>query len=1151
METSPPKRRKLSQSADATMLGSATLEAAASSAGMYRPSTFILETEELLKEVKVDSSKSLAGIEELLHQVKSGVEALQGHEPVPVSKFSLLSRSYASNEADPPVLPHQIHDAVRKFENKHGIAIPFPEPRPSQDSPYKLSLETPSTFNVVGSYVLKTMVKSQGDLAVDMIVEMPKSMFQEKDFLNLRYFYKRSYFLAHVAAAVRKALPDLEISFEYMHENPLAPILCVQKISVKEGTKKRESNGSTSRSTGGPKVRVIPCAPADLFPKNKLTSTSNCIRSSAADDKKETQPPTPFYNHTVKSDSLYFAYFKTLLQTKKSSPAFLDACILGRVWLHQRGFSGSLSRGGFGHFEWALLLTLLMQGGGGRKGEAALSSSLSSHQLFKATMQFLAKSDFTSCSNRPVILGKPSDDILVDGIREPGPVLYDATRQHNFAFKMSPWSASLLRKHAKWTLDLLNDSTVDQFSPTFIMKADIPLQVFDLVVRVPCPDSVKSAGSGTRGTTFEFANRVYKIINKALSERSQLVHVQIPEQPHWSISEPAARQKTGELLVGVIFNPAEMARTVDHGPSAEDKVEARKFRQFWGERSELRRFKDGTIQETLIWKQTTSFSVCEEIIAYILNLHLKIHHDELEFHGNGFTSLIHAKPTDSMAYSAAVQAFADLEREIRGLENLPLQVRQVAPAAAELRSASLKPPQLDSPRGSYRPMDIVIYFEASGKWPDNIAAIQRTKVAFLLKIGSMLESANSSITTHVGLEDAVHEHQNLAFLDIVYDEGAVFRLRVQSDLEESLLERQTRDKTLDQHVRAESSNHLATFRRQYTHLPMLNRTVSTLCTRFPALSSTIRLAKHWFNSHKLSNHILPEAVELMVLHAFLNPAPWQTPTSATTGLLRTLLLLSKWDWRNDPLVVDPSADMGSEERKAVATRLTAWRQTLDPAMNRTVLVIATPSDATGTAFTTVNGQPFPSRVAASRMTALARSACRLVREEGVGLEPRMLFVPSTAEYDILVRLDGSVVKKVASLKDGTASKSKFKNLDPSMAQGRVPLASDPVDTLLERLSDVYGSTLVFFYGGSQDVVIGGLWNPMLARRSFRVNLPCSFKPVAQSKSTGGNKPGDGEDMESSDDEGDDLVEVNRDAILSEIARIGGDLIESIEVKKRG
>ncbi|CAM9915213.1 unnamed protein product, partial [Choristocarpus tenellus] len=56
------------------------------------------------------------------------------------------------------------------------------------------------------------------------------------------------------------------------------------------------------------------------------------------------------------------------------------------------------------------------------------------------------------------------------------------------------------------------------------------------------------------------------------------------------------------LTVGLVIDGVLSGRVVDKGPPAEDTQGATKFRQFWGDKSELRRFKDGSIVEAVVWK---------------------------------------------------------------------------------------------------------------------------------------------------------------------------------------------------------------------------------------------------------------------------------------------------------------------------------------------------------------------------------------------------------------------------------------------------------------------------------------------------------------------------------------------------------------------
>lgn len=77
MTSSPAKRRK-------TGHGDGGLLDDAISAAVRQPTTFVLETAELLKESRFDYQKSLEGVDELLRRLKTSIEAIESHEPIPV-----------------------------------------------------------------------------------------------------------------------------------------------------------------------------------------------------------------------------------------------------------------------------------------------------------------------------------------------------------------------------------------------------------------------------------------------------------------------------------------------------------------------------------------------------------------------------------------------------------------------------------------------------------------------------------------------------------------------------------------------------------------------------------------------------------------------------------------------------------------------------------------------------------------------------------------------------------------------------------------------------------------------------------------------------------------------------------------------------------
>jgi len=73
------------------------------------------------------------------------------------------------------------------------------------------------------------MVKTNPVLSIDMVVVMPASIFQEKDYLNYRYFYKRAFYLACITAGIKEAMDgECSLFFEYLNGNSLHPILIAE-----------------------------------------------------------------------------------------------------------------------------------------------------------------------------------------------------------------------------------------------------------------------------------------------------------------------------------------------------------------------------------------------------------------------------------------------------------------------------------------------------------------------------------------------------------------------------------------------------------------------------------------------------------------------------------------------------------------------------------------------------------------------------------------------------------------------------------------------------------------------------------------------------------------------------------------------------------
>ncbi|KAI7069429.1 hypothetical protein KC352_g42713, partial [Hortaea werneckii] len=141
-------------------------------AGTFKSNMFKLQVDELLEQIKPRRAKREESAEQALHALKATIEK--------------TSQRPARG----------IDEAERELLMSSKVAVPFPDPRPAKDAKYKLEYAKPAHINVIGSFAMKTSSRTKDTLEVDMTVTIPQSLFQDKDYLNHRYFYKRSYYLA-------------------------------------------------------------------------------------------------------------------------------------------------------------------------------------------------------------------------------------------------------------------------------------------------------------------------------------------------------------------------------------------------------------------------------------------------------------------------------------------------------------------------------------------------------------------------------------------------------------------------------------------------------------------------------------------------------------------------------------------------------------------------------------------------------------------------------------------------------------------------------------------------------------------------------------------------------------------------------------------
>ncbi|QIX00581.1 hypothetical protein AMS68_006098 [Peltaster fructicola] len=1033
--------------------------------GTGKSSMLKAQITQLLQQLRPKHTAREVEAEEALHLIKTTIDVVPAQGP-----FTL--------------------DSARKVLMREKVAIPFPSPAPAEDSNLKFAYEKPSSINVVGSYPMKTANRARKFLYVDMVAQMPSSLFTEKDYLDFRYFHKRAFYLAVIASSLRVAHSnDLDIRFQSHHDDQLRPIVTIRP--------RRAVNSSDSgKPTRDWQINILPAVAADLFPSTKLLPTKNCMRKG-----KVESVATPSYNSSIRADMLVTAYLKLLHKTSTTCEAYKDACSLGSTWLRQRGFRATSRKGGIASFEWSALLALLLTSGG-PNGRAVLSERWDSMQLFKATLQFLATRDLVK---QPVIIG---DGTLLDSTSLELPIVWDAVRAHNIFHKLQIWSYKKLQIEAKLTLTMLGDQQFSGFEAAFITRKDVDLLNNDVVIEL----RIKEAP--TQGQ--DIYSKLYDTLRRGLGDRIKAIELTAERSKPWKLDAAHVDSNDNAIItIGLTVNADTVNRAVDHGPSVEDKVASAAFRTFWGDKSELRRFKDGSITEALIWDTGAGkAAVLEQVVRYVLQQHLYVTDDAaVTFSVDMETRLLGMRSSD--ASQAMAEAFKLLEQDIRSLEGFPLPIRQIVPAAMDRTSSkSTKDKHTLS-----MPRDVVLQFESSGRWPDDLAAIQRTKIAFLLKFSELLHDSGKPLSSRVGLENQEHDIRNQGCLDIVYESGAAFRIRIFHDREQTLLERQLKNKTLDAKTVELAASALAVCKRDYVKRPGHAQAIAQLCSRYPALKGTIRILERWLAQHVLANHFDVELIELFAARTFVQPWPWPHPSSVQTGFLRTIAWLARWDWRFEPLIVDMSStrDMKSATMASIRTRFEAWRK-LDPAFNRVTVFAASNVDVDGTTYSTDR----PSKVVVSRLNTLARAALEEIQTQGLKLDYRTLFTSSLTDFDFVLHLSPQGDRKTKA--------AAFKNIELAAASDIASVGYVPVSDLLEELQTAYGSAIFFFSGFPHRMAISGVWTPQTSERNWKVNLTYSTKPIV------------GTDMT--------LAQINKTAILAEIARLGGDMIERIEVMKR-
>ena len=395
------------------------------------------------------------------------------------------------------------------------------------------------------------------------------------------------------------------------------------------------------------------------------------------------------------------------------------------------------------------------------------------------------------------------------------------------------------------------------------------------------------------------------------------------------------------IFIGLVLDQERAFRLVDQGPSAtEPRSHAQvAFCDLWGNKAEVRRFQDGSITESVVWHVQDSDErahIPVMIVRHILERHFGVGNDSVTSWQPEFDKLLRLPPTltshcRAAGFKAAFIAFQTLASSIKRLgEDLPLTVTNISPVAPELRYTSVFAPvsvpadvvSAFRPCARYiQPISLNLEFEKSARWPDDLVAIQKTKMTFFERLAQLLGKTTPGVHARVActLPIGVPPTADHAQLEITTPDGWAFALRIWHDREATLLDRILRSPsaTLSSHDLENVRVARRLYTRRFIAAPRHHRSVAALHHRFVAFGGTVRLVKRWLAAHWLFRlHVEEEAVEVLCAAVFAGVGTAHVPSTRERGFACVVRLLRDWDWSNGMTIpfceeIEPGSDVYS------------------------------------------------------------------------------------------------------------------------------------------------------------------------------------------------------------------------------------------------
>ncbi|XP_046624374.1 nucleolar protein 6 isoform X1 [Neodiprion virginianus] len=950
----------------------------------------------------------------------------------------------------------------------------------------------PSKISVVGSYAIDCCIGP--NFTVDVAVEMPAKLFQKHDYQNHRYFRKRAIYLSYIAANIGEDLVESK-KFTNLGDTykPILKIVPTGKLS--------------KRVT----VHLHVVAQEGSFKLNRFLPEKNSVRTGwyFGEDHPEDDSaiPTPHYNSSVLHDLTMSQNNSRIIKTISEYPALRDGILLLKIWLHQR----QLGRG-YGSFTGHVLTMYVIH----LMKIRQINNIMSSYQVIRNVWNSLALSNW--CESGITLCQNDNSEPSVSEYRNHYDCVFiDTSGYHNLVANMNRTTFEWIKRQAELAVKCLDNVQINSFQTLFMTAVpfhrgfDHTICFHDTNAILQLVEKLSPRAARLDYDSNTWAQAVKLLVStfqRGMNKRVSQIGVILGESEEWEITDPAPKGLR-KIYIGFELNPEFCFSIVDKGPQA-NLPEAEEFRKFWGKKSELRRFQDGSICEAIVWGEGKTLaekrSLCKRIIIYLLENKFSIAQDKFLYISDQMEELLKLKKVKvtNFAYGTGEEAtiqmlniFNELEKELTSLSDLPLTVTGVQGCSAVFRYTEVFPPLATIYRSGTKitkegknclllreknlgmapryvlPIEAVIHLSLSGKWPEDLEAIRKIKAAFHIQIAAGLRKQYN-----------LKAQGGLNYIDVMKG-GFVFRLTVAHQKELVLLKQQIGD---DGVIRYRDNEESIELEKKLFHLPKLTSALHGLHSQVPSFGPACCLAKRWLRAHLLDDSHIPDViVELLFAAMYLAPEPYSPTQTPQVAFLRFLELLVKSYWNTEPIIVNFNNEMTRQEIVEIESYFNTNRSMLPS------LFISTPYDKKNSLWT----RKKPSLVILKRITTLARASLKIIEKQiydGHILNHRLIFKAPMTEYDFLINLRPFLNPRRLqdiNLNDDHPMVEWHPHKSHSMA--KIPVVDfNPVQIYLQELRENYEEYALFFHDTFGGHVIGVLIKPSaLEPKEFKVsNVNC-------------------------------------------------------------